>query len=87
MCENAYFCSVIALEYMEYRVYAVVTLAIFLSPSLPPSLPPSTRYLLFTLDRYVEQDYTLLYFHHGFSSANKPSLSWMRQVYKELDRK
>ena len=35
----------------------------------------------------MEQDYTLLYFHHGFKTENKPSLSWMLQVYRQLDRK
>ena len=50
-----------------------------------PSFTP--RYLLLTLDQYVEQDYTVVYFHHGFSSANKPSFSWIKQIYGELDRK
>ena len=48
---------------------------------------PLPRYILLTLDQYVEQDYTLLYFHHGFSSINKPSIAWLRQIYHELDRK
>lgn len=45
------------------------------------------RYIKYTLDQYVENDYTLVYFHHGLSSSNKPSFSWLYQVYKELDRK
>eukprot|EP00794_Sanderia_malayensis_P008615 gene8615-9545_t len=40
-----------------------------------------------TLDHYVVNDYTLVYFHYGLNSQNKPSLSWLLQVYKELDRK
>lgn len=64
---------------------------VFSACRLPPSYQISHQrlfeYLKFTLDRYVEQDYTLLYFHFGFSSTNKPSFSWLRQVYKELDRK
>jgi len=40
-----------------------------------------------TLDHYVVNDYALVYFHYGLSSQNKPSFSWLLQVYKELDRK
>ncbi|XP_006813091.1 rho GTPase-activating protein 8-like [Saccoglossus kowalevskii] len=58
-------------------------------------LPPSSqidhtrllRYLKYTLDKYVENDYTLIYFHHGLSRGNKPSFSWLRQAYREFDRK
>jgi len=45
------------------------------------------RYLMFTLDKFVEQDYTLVYFHHGLNSKNKPPLSWLWQAYKAFDRK
>lgn len=44
-------------------------------------------YLKATLDQYVESDYTLIYFHHGLTSDNKPSLSWIRDAYREVDRK
>lgn len=44
-------------------------------------------YLKATLDQYVESDYTLIYFHHGLTSDNKPSLSWLRDAYREFDRK
>lgn len=45
------------------------------------------RYLTHTLDKFVEQDYSLVYFHHGLTSKNKPSLSWLWQAYKAFDRK
>ncbi|XP_014866371.1 PREDICTED: rho GTPase-activating protein 1 isoform X1 [Poecilia mexicana] len=44
-------------------------------------------YLKATLDQYVESDYTLIYFHHGLTSENKPSFGWLREAYKEFDRK
>lgn len=47
----------------------------------------SYRYLKGTLDQYVESDYTLIYFHHGLTAENKPSLSWLRDAYREFDRK
>ncbi|KAM6074543.1 rho GTPase-activating protein 1 isoform 2-T2 [Chlamydotis macqueenii] len=58
-------------------------------------MPPSHQldhvkllgYLKFTLDQYVESDYTLVYLHHGLTSENKPSLSWLRDAYREFDRK
>lgn len=45
------------------------------------------RYLKQTLDKYVESDYTLIYFHHGMTSENKLSLSWLRDAYREFERK
>lgn len=45
------------------------------------------RYLKDTLDQYVESDYTIVYFHYGLNSQNKPALHWLRTAYKEFDRK
>ena len=45
------------------------------------------RYLQLTLDQYVEQDYTIVYFHYGLNSSNKPNLGILLQGYKELARK
>jgi len=45
------------------------------------------RYLMFTLDQYVDMDYSLVYFHHGLNSRNKPPLSWLWGVYKAIDRR
>ncbi|CAI8000737.1 Rho GTPase-activating protein 1 [Geodia barretti] len=58
---------------------------------LPPSYAINhdvlLRYGKYFLDKIVEQDYTLLYCHHGLRSHNKPSFSWLRKVYAEMDRK
>ncbi|XP_076444974.1 rho GTPase-activating protein 8-like isoform X3 [Babylonia areolata] len=45
------------------------------------------EYIKHTLDKYVEQDYVLVYFHYGLNSRNKPRLSWLLQAYRELNRK
>ncbi|EDL04450.1 mCG141063, isoform CRA_b [Mus musculus] len=45
------------------------------------------EYLKYTLDQHVENDYTIVYFHYGLSSQNKPSLGWLQNTYKEFDRK
>uniref|UniRef100_A0A146M8A5 Rho GTPase-activating protein 1 n=2 Tax=Lygus hesperus TaxID=30085 RepID=A0A146M8A5_LYGHE len=58
-------------------------------------LPPSKeinhdrllKYMLYTLGKYVEQDYSIVYFHHGLNSKNKPSFSWMWNAYRAFDRK
>lgn len=42
---------------------------------------------MYTLDKFVEQDYSLVYFHYGLTSKNKPTLSWLWQAYREFDRK
>lgn len=44
-------------------------------------------YILFTMDKYVENDYTIVYFHHGLTSANRPGTSLVMKLYKEMDRK
>ncbi|XP_013774436.1 rho GTPase-activating protein 8-like [Limulus polyphemus] len=45
------------------------------------------RYLMYTLDQFVENDYTLVYFHYGLNRKNKPSLGWLWSAYKAFDRK
>lgn len=45
------------------------------------------RYLMHTLSKFVKQDYTILYFHYGLRSHNKPPIKWLMQAYKLLDRK
>uniref|UniRef100_A0A8C7K913 Rho GTPase-activating protein 8-like n=1 Tax=Oncorhynchus kisutch TaxID=8019 RepID=A0A8C7K913_ONCKI len=66
-------------------------LVIFSSCLMPPSHQLNhhhlLQYLMYTLDQYVESDYTVVYFHHGLRSCNKPSLHWLRNAYREFDRK
>ena len=50
-------------------------------------LPVVCRYLKYTLDQYVEMDYTVVYFHYGLRSSNKPSIRWLRSAYAEFGRK
>ncbi|XP_072256386.1 rho GTPase-activating protein 8 [Pyxicephalus adspersus] len=45
------------------------------------------EYLKYTFDQYVENDYTVVYFHYGLNSRNKPRLSWLQSAYKAFDRK
>uniref|UniRef100_A0A2D4JDT4 Rho-GAP domain-containing protein n=1 Tax=Micrurus lemniscatus lemniscatus TaxID=129467 RepID=A0A2D4JDT4_MICLE len=63
----------------------------FSSCRLPPSHQINHRqlleYLKYTLEQHVESDYTLVYFHYGLNSQNKPSLSWLQSAYNEFDRK
>ena len=47
----------------------------------------AARYLMLTLDQYVDIDYSLVYFHHGLTSSNKPPLSWLWGLYKVVDRR
>ncbi|KAM9705230.1 rho GTPase-activating protein 8-like [Menidia menidia] len=64
---------------------------VFSSCCLPPSHQLDHQrllgYLKYTLDQYVEMDYVLVYFHHGLTSRNKPSLPWLRQAYAHFHRK
>ncbi|XP_062862769.1 rho GTPase-activating protein 8-like [Trichomycterus rosablanca] len=66
-------------------------LIIFSSCCMPPSHQLNhhrlLEYMKYTLDQYVESDYTVVYFHYGLRSINKPNLSWLRNAYREFDRK
>lgn len=52
-----------------------------------PNLRFVPRYLKYTLDQHVANDYIIVYFHCGLSSQNKPSLRWLQDAYQEFDRK
>lgn len=58
---------------------------------MPPSHELNHRrlleYLKHTLEQHVEGAYTVVYFHFGLSSRNKPSLRWLQGAYREFDRK
>uniref|UniRef100_UPI00358F4D4B rho GTPase-activating protein 8 isoform X3 n=1 Tax=Myxine glutinosa TaxID=7769 RepID=UPI00358F4D4B len=45
------------------------------------------QYMKYTLDQFIESDYSLVYFHHGLTSVNRPSTSWLRGAYKDFDRR
>uniref|UniRef100_A0A914CNY4 Rho GTPase-activating protein 1 n=1 Tax=Acrobeloides nanus TaxID=290746 RepID=A0A914CNY4_9BILA len=45
------------------------------------------RFLQHTLDKVVDMDYTIIYFHYGLKSNNKPSIKWLIQAYQALDRR
>lgn len=66
-------------------------LVVFSCCRMPPSHQLNHQklleYLKYTLDQYVESDYTVVYFHFGLRSINKPSLKWLQRAYKEFDRK
>ncbi|KAK3098771.1 hypothetical protein FSP39_022963 [Pinctada imbricata] len=64
---------------------------VFSASKLPPSSQIDhwrlLQYMRHTLDQYVENDYVVVYFHYGLTSKNKPKLSWLVQMYRDLDRK
>ncbi|KAJ8962980.1 hypothetical protein NQ317_009027 [Molorchus minor] len=64
----------------------IVVYACKLPPIKEIDHPLLLSYLKYTLESYVKQDYSLIYFHYGLSSKNKPSLGWLLQAYKAFDR-
>ncbi|KAK3600400.1 hypothetical protein CHS0354_026630 [Potamilus streckersoni] len=78
------------IEYVGDDVYGRKVI-VFSSCKLPPKAELDhmrlLEYMKQTLDKYVENDYVIVYFHYGLTSKNKPKLSWLVQVYRELDRK
>jgi len=43
------------------------------------------RYLMTTLDQFVDMDYSLVYFHHGVDRSNRLPTSWLWGLYKTED--
>ncbi|KAM7542135.1 hypothetical protein Aperf_G00000007639 [Anoplocephala perfoliata] len=39
-----------------------------------------------TLEQYVANDYSLVYFHHGFTTEKRPPWKWLLQAYRGFDR-
>jgi len=39
------------------------------------------------LDDYVQSDYSVVYFHYGYTKSNKPPLKYLKQMYSSFDRK
>ncbi|CAD5117130.1 DgyrCDS5938 [Dimorphilus gyrociliatus] len=88
-------------EFKDISKYGIVQLAgddnfgrkivVISACKLPPrSVLDHAKLLSFlkkTLDQYVENDYSIVYFHFGFNRENKPSFAWLRQAYKEFDRR
>ncbi|XP_049274605.1 rho GTPase-activating protein 1 isoform X3 [Rhipicephalus sanguineus] len=70
-----------------YGRNVIVISACRLPPHKELNHPKFLRYLMHTLDQFVESDYTLVYFHHGLSSKNKPSLGWLWTAFRAFDRK
>ncbi|VDN21558.1 unnamed protein product [Cylicostephanus goldi] len=64
---------------------------VFYAYRLPPSKSIDhaqlLRYLQSVLDKVVDLDYTIVYFHYGLRSHNKPPIKWLFQAYKILDRR
>ncbi|KAI1718430.1 rhoGAP domain-containing protein [Ditylenchus destructor] len=45
------------------------------------------RFVQFTLDKVVEMDYSIIYFHYGLRSNNKPPVNFLIKAYQMLDRR
>lgn len=44
------------------------------------------RYIIKQMEPYVQNDYVIIYFHQGLKDDNKPSIQFLWNSYKELDR-
>jgi len=43
-------------------------------------------FIIKTMEKYVQNDYVISYFHQGLKDVSKPSLTFLWNSYKELDR-
>lgn len=43
-------------------------------------------FIIKTMEQYVQNDYVIAYFHQGLKDISKPSLGFLWNSYKELDR-
>lgn len=65
----------------------IVVSAVRLPPSGEINHQTLLQYGLTALDQYAESDYTLVYFHYGLTSKNKPGYNLLIQMYSHLDKK
>ena len=79
------FSTVVCAKFLS--IFTVLSFHFFFLNKMKQNKLLSYRYLTHTLDMFVEQDYSLVYFHYGLTSKNKPPLSWLWQAYKAFDRK
>ncbi|KAJ0184051.1 hypothetical protein K1T71_000474 [Dendrolimus kikuchii] len=82
---NNGFVEIVGDDEMGRRI--IVVSAYLLPPNKDLQHDKLLRFMMFTLNKYVEQDYSVVYFHYGLTSKNKPSLSWLWKAYKAFDRK
>ena len=47
---------------------------------------PINRYIIKQMEPYVQNDYVIVYFHQGLKEDNKPSIQFLWNAYKDLDR-
>ena len=43
-------------------------------------------FIIKSIEEFVQNDYVIAYFHQGMRDTNKPSLQFLWNAYKELDR-
>lgn len=43
-------------------------------------------YIIRQMEPYVQNDYVIAYFHQGLKEDNKPSIQFLWNAYKDLDR-
>ncbi|KAL5475627.1 hypothetical protein EMCRGX_G025469 [Ephydatia muelleri] len=65
----------------------IVVSAVRLPPTGEIDHQTLLQYGLCALDKYAESDYTLVYFHYGLTSKNKPGYNLFIQMYSHLDKK
>lgn len=55
-------------------------------PTKPAAHSIIIKTIIEKMDEYVENDYVLIYFHQGLKDESKPSVQFLWNSYKELDR-
>eukprot|EP00049_Salpingoeca_infusionum_P018809 m.358865 g.358865 ORF g.358865 m.358865 type:complete len:598 (-) comp18325_c0_seq1:118-1911(-) len=63
---------------------------VFFACRLPPRERLShdllLRYMKHKMHSIVQSHYIIVYFHHGLTRSNKPSVSWIKRVFSSFDR-
>jgi O-acetyl-ADP-ribose deacetylase (regulator of RNase III) len=63
---------------------------VFVASHIPVTTINMDRVLMYmvrVLDPVVDKDFNVIYFHSNFSSNNKPSFAWLKEVYSIFNRK
>lgn len=69
-----------------HYVFAIYACRLPTQALLGGSTGTLTKYIIHIMRQYVENDYSIVYFHQGLKDDNKPPATFLWNAYKELDR-
>lgn len=68
------------------HIFAIYACRLPSYKTLQSSTTIFTEYIIRQMEPYVQNDYSIVYFHQGLKEDNKPDITFLWNAYKDLDR-